>query len=59
MSQINKEIRRQLRTAPCGRPLVIEVLGEEAKPTQTMKLWFSMKDSMNDTSLGVIHDLQV
>jgi len=52
MSQRNREKRRQLRTAPCGRPLVIEVLGEEAEPTQTMKLRFSIKDSMKDTSLA-------
>jgi len=44
MSQRNREKKRQLRTAPYGRPLIIVVLGEEAEPTQTMKLQFSMKD---------------
>ena len=52
MSPRNREKRRQLRTACCGRPLVIVVLGEEAGPTQTMKLWLSMKDFIKDTSLG-------
>ena len=52
MSLRSRENRRQLRTAPCGRPLVIVVLGEESELTQTMKLRFSMKDFMKDTSLG-------
>jgi len=52
MPQRNSEKRRQLKTVPCGRSLVIEVLGEEAKPMQTMKIRFSMKDLMKDTSLG-------
>jgi len=38
MSQRNREKRTQLRTAPCGGPLIIEVLGEEGEPTQKMKL---------------------
>jgi hypothetical protein len=50
MSQRNKEKRRQLRTAPCGRPLVVVVLDEEAEPTQTTKLRFLMKDFIMDTS---------
>jgi hypothetical protein len=36
--------RRQLRIEPCGKPLVIVFLGEEAEPTQTMKVQFSIKD---------------
>ena len=37
--------------------LVIEVLGDEAEPTQTMKLRFYMKDFIKDKSFGVIQDL--
>ena len=51
MSQRNRENRRPLKTAPCGRPLVIVVLGKEAEATQTMKFRFSIKDFIKDTSL--------
>ena len=49
-----REIERRggIRTAPCGRPSVIVVLGEEAEPTQAIKLQFSIKDFIKDTSLG-------
>ena len=42
--------RRQLRAAFCGGPLLIVFLGQEAEPTLTMKLQFSMKDVIKDTS---------
>ena len=52
MSQRNRKKNFQLRTAPYGRPLVIVVLDEEAEPTQTIKLQFSMKYFIKHSSFG-------